>query len=73
MPFLLSGDFMPFLQRWRQVAPDSEEGWMFPSIVTGKPYRAGILLDGPPNPLGRANGRAKPWLAHLPTHFPQLT
>jgi integrase len=52
----LSGDFMPFLQRWRQVAPDSEEGWMFPSIVTGKPYHAGILLRRHLKPLAAQVG-----------------
>jgi integrase len=40
----LSGEFISFILRWRQIAPLSAEGWMFPSIVTGRPYHAGILL-----------------------------
>ena len=42
----LSGEFIVFLFRWQQVAPVSAEGWMFPSIVTGRPYHAGILFGG---------------------------
>jgi integrase len=68
----LSGDFMSFLHRWQRIAPVSEEGWMFPSIVTGKPYNAGILLRRHLKPFGRASRRAKAWLAHFPTHFRQL-
>lgn len=40
----LSGEFVSFILRWQQIAPASGEGWMFPSIVTGRPYHAGILL-----------------------------
>jgi integrase len=40
----LSGEFMSFIFRWQRIAPLSAEGWMFPSIVTGRPYHAGILL-----------------------------
>jgi integrase len=40
----LSGEFISFILRWQQIAPLSAEGWMFPSIVTGRPYHAGILL-----------------------------
>jgi integrase len=40
----LSGEFISFILRWRRIAPLSAEGWMFPSIVTGRPYHAGILL-----------------------------
>ncbi|MFP5228730.1 MAG: tyrosine-type recombinase/integrase [Acidobacteriota bacterium] len=40
----LSGEFISFILRWQQIAPLSAEGWMFPSIITGRPYHAGILL-----------------------------
>ena len=40
----LSREFVSFLLRWQQRVPISQEGWMFPSIVTGRPYHAGILL-----------------------------
>ena len=40
----LSGEFISFILRWQQMAPLSAEGWMFPSVVTGRPYHAGILL-----------------------------
>jgi integrase len=40
----LSGEFISFILRWQRIAPLSAEGWMFPSIVTGRPYHAGILL-----------------------------
>lgn len=40
----LSGEFISFILRWQQIAPLSAEGWMFPSVVTGRPYHAGILL-----------------------------
>ena len=47
----LSGDFISFLLRWQRIAPHSDEGWMFPSIVTGRPYHAGILLRRHLKPL----------------------
>jgi integrase len=40
----LSGEFISFILRWQRIAPLSVEGWMFPSIITGRPYHAGILL-----------------------------
>jgi integrase len=40
----LSGEFISFILRWQRIAQPSAEGWMFPSIVTGRPYHAGILL-----------------------------
>jgi integrase len=40
----LSGEFISFILRWQRIAPCSVEGWIFPSIVTGRPYHAGILL-----------------------------
>ena len=40
----LSGEFIAFILRWQKVAPFSAGGWMFPSVVTGRPYHAGILL-----------------------------
>jgi integrase len=52
----LSGEFMHFLRRWQQVAPSSEEGWMFPSVITGKPYHAGILLRRHLKPLAAKIG-----------------
>ena len=47
----LSEDFVGFLLRWQQVAPYSEGGWMFPSVVTGRPYHAGILMRRHLKPL----------------------
>jgi integrase/acyl carrier protein phosphodiesterase len=47
----LNDDFISLLTRWQKIAPTSEEGWMFPSIVTGRPYHAGILLRHHLQPL----------------------
>jgi integrase len=52
----LSGEFMHFLRRWQQEVPSSEEGWMFPSVITGKPYHAGILLRRHLKPLAAKIG-----------------
>jgi len=52
----LSGDFISFLLRWQRIAPHSDEGWMFPSIVTGRPYHAGILLRRHLKPLAAKVG-----------------
>lgn len=40
----LSENFVSLLMRWKRVAPPSEEGWVFPSDRTGRPFHAGILL-----------------------------
>ena len=47
----LNDDFISLLTRWQKIAPVSKEGWMFPSIVTGRPYHAGILLRRHLQPL----------------------
>ncbi len=47
----LNDDFISLLTRWQKIAPASKEGWMFPSIVTGRPYHAGILLRRHLQPL----------------------
>lgn len=52
----LSKDFISFIARWQKIAPASEEGWMFPSIVTGRPYHAGILLRRHLRPLAAKVG-----------------
>ncbi len=52
----LSDEFAELLKRWRKVAPASEEGWMFPSVVTGRPYHAGILLRRHLRPLAKKVG-----------------
>ena len=52
----LSGDFISFLLRWQRIVPHSDEGWMFPSIVTGRPYHAGILLRRHLKPLAAKVG-----------------
>ena len=52
----LSGEFISFILRWQQIAPLSAEGWMFPSIVTGRPYHAGILLRRHLTPLASKIG-----------------
>lgn len=52
----LSDDFISFLTRWQKIAPKSEEGWMFPSVVTGRPYHAGILLRRHLHPLAAKVG-----------------
>jgi integrase len=52
----LRGDFISFLLRWQKIAPHSDEGWMFPSIVTGRPYHAGILLRRHLKPLAAKVG-----------------
>jgi integrase len=52
----LSGDFLSLLLRWQRIAPTSEEGWMFPSIVTGRPYHAGVLLRRHLRPLAQKIG-----------------
>jgi len=52
----LSENFLGFLLRWQQAAPYSEEGWMFPSVVTGRPYHAGILMRRHLKPLASKLG-----------------
>jgi len=59
----LSREFMSFIFRWQRIAPLSVEGWMFPSIVTGRPYHAGILLRRHLAPLGLQSRSAKARLA----------
>jgi integrase len=67
----LSGDFISFLLRWQRIAPHSDEGWMFPSIVTGRPYHAGILLRRHLKPLAAKVG-VPTRVAHFPPHLSQL-
>jgi integrase len=52
----LGAGFMVFLERWQRIAPVSEEGWVFPSVVTGKPYHAGVLLRHHLKPLAAKIG-----------------
>lgn len=52
----LNDDFISLLTRWQKIAPASEEGWMFPSVVTGRPYHAGILLRRYLQPLAAKVG-----------------
>ena len=52
----LSENFLGFLLRWQQAAPYSEEGGMFPSVVTGRPYHAGILMRRHLKPLASKLG-----------------
>jgi integrase len=52
----LNDHFISFLRRWQKIAPASEEGWMFPSVVTGRPYHAGILLRRHLHPLAAKVG-----------------
>jgi integrase len=52
----LNDDFISFLTRWQKITPASEEGWMFPSVVTGRPYHAGILLRRHLHPLAAEVG-----------------
>jgi integrase len=52
----LNDDFISFLTRWQKIAPPSEERWMFPSVVTGRPYHAGILLRHHLHPLAAKVG-----------------
>jgi integrase len=52
----LSEDFVGFLLRWQRVAPYSEAGWMFPSVITGRPYHAGILMRRHLKPLASKLG-----------------
>jgi integrase len=47
----LNDDFISFLTRWQKITSASEEGWMFRSLVTGRPYHAGILLRRHLHPL----------------------
>jgi integrase len=52
----VSDEFIFLLTRWQKIAPASEEGWMFPSIVTGRPYHAGVLLRRHLRPLASKVG-----------------
>ena len=52
----LSDNFAVLLKRWQKDAPPSEDGWMFPSVVTGRPYHAGILLRRHLQPLAKKVG-----------------
>ena len=52
----LSDNFIAFLLRWQRVVPYSEEGWIFPSVVTGRPYHAGILMRRHLKPLASKLG-----------------
>ena len=52
----LSDNFAVLLNRWQKDAPASEDGWMFPSVVTGRPYHAGALLRRHLRPLAKKVG-----------------
>ena len=52
----VSDEFVSLLTRWQKIAPASEVGWMFPSIVTGRPYHAGVLLRRHLRPLASKVG-----------------
>lgn len=52
----LNDEFIALILRWHQIAPASEEGWMFPSVITGRPYHAGILLRRHLHPLAKKIG-----------------
>lgn len=55
----LNDDFVSLILRWHKIAPASEEGWMFPSVVTGRPYHAGILLRRHLQPLAKKIGTSR--------------
>ena len=55
----LNSEFIALLMRWSRIAPTSEEGWMFPSVVTGRPYHAGILLRHHLRPLAAKIGASR--------------
>lgn len=55
----LGNDFVLFICRWQKIAPASDEGWMFPSTVTGRPYHAGILLRRHLHPLAKKVGATR--------------
>ena len=68
----LNDDFISFLTRWQKIAPASEESWMFPSVVTGRPYQR-RHSSSPPSPPAGCKGRSSaPGMAYLPSHVPQL-
>jgi integrase len=52
----LSDNFAVLLDRWQMNAPPSEDGWVFPSVVTGRPYHAGALLRHHLRPLAKMMG-----------------
>lgn len=52
----LTPEIRSFIARWQPKAPASDEGWVFPSPVTGKPYHAGILRRRHLSPLARKIG-----------------
>lgn len=52
----LTQEIRSFITRWQAKAPASEEGWVFPSPVTGKPYHAGILRKRHLDPLAQKIG-----------------
>lgn len=53
---VLSPDMLALLDEWRKEAAETEEGWMFPSPVTGGPQHAGILLRRHIKPIAKAMG-----------------
>ncbi len=52
----LTPEVRSFIVRWQSKAPASDEGWVFPSPVTSKPYHAGILRRRHLDPLAEKIG-----------------
>ena len=66
----LNANFIVVLMRWKRLAPAPEEGWMFPSVVTERPYHAGIQRiwkgddgypPGNPHQTSRVHSRTVEW------------
>jgi len=52
----LDSDLAAVLQEWKQQCPLSEEGWVFPSKITGRCYHASPIQQDYIRPAGRKLG-----------------
>jgi integrase len=52
----LDPDFATILLAWKRQRPETPEGWLFPSPVTGRPYHASPIQQDYIRPAGRKLG-----------------
>src|SRR5437763_5212044 len=52
----LSDDFADQLLLWREKCPPSNNGWVFPSPITSRPYEPGTIQQKVLRPVGLGFG-----------------
>ena len=62
--------FILELRKWQALCLDSEEHWLFPSPVTGRPYHADSIRTDYLVPTGLKLGLGRIGFSHVPSHVP---